>query len=179
MLKKKKNSSVHDFRAMVKLYQEEEVVEPDPGVALLDAAPPGRLVHLLHCRNGDVWHGSVGQSKGHADPLQTERSDSYFFFIFFNTLDYSGQMSSKRTWAIMKAYPRSVNADLDLLVDGWYLCAFPSLICVLLSLFLQSWERFKFHFNRSFFLPSQQRCRKAAPHPCRPQNRVLQPGCRR
>lgn len=62
----------HSFRALVELYQEAEVVDPDPGVALLDAAPPGRLVHLLHGGNGDVGHGGVGQSKGHADPLQTE-----------------------------------------------------------------------------------------------------------
>ena len=51
------------------LYQEADVVDPNPGVALVDAASPGRLVHLLHCSNGDVWHSGVGQSEGDTDPL--------------------------------------------------------------------------------------------------------------
>lgn len=51
------------------LYQKAEVVDPDPCVALMDAACPGRLVYLLHCSNSNVRHRSVGQRKGDADPL--------------------------------------------------------------------------------------------------------------
>lgn len=53
----------------LKVYQEAEVVDPDPGFTPAHAAPPGRLVHLLHCSNSNVWHCTVGQSEGDADPL--------------------------------------------------------------------------------------------------------------
>lgn len=56
------------------LYQEAEIVDPDPGVAPEDGASPGWLVHLLHCSNSNVWHRRVGQSKGDTDPLQTDRN---------------------------------------------------------------------------------------------------------
>lgn len=51
------------------LYQEAEVVDPDPYVIFVDAAFPGSLMNLLHCTNSDVWHRRVGQSERDTDPL--------------------------------------------------------------------------------------------------------------
>lgn len=53
----------------LKVYQEAEVVHPDPGFTPAHTAPPGRLVHLLHGSNSNVRHCTVGQSEGDTDPL--------------------------------------------------------------------------------------------------------------
>lgn len=76
------------------LYQEAEVVYPDPGIPPVDAASPGRLVHLLHCSDCDVWHRRVGQRKGDTDPLKPHRNKSNILFVFKHVWQVYNKMGS-------------------------------------------------------------------------------------